>query len=88
MALLINDACMASDAHKPICPNEAIPIGDPVYVIDPFKYTECVGAHDEPQCKLVCSRGLHRAQSRLRRNAGAAAGEMPEPTCLIASLTV
>jgi hypothetical protein len=23
-------------------------------VIDPLKCTECVGAHDEPQCKLVC----------------------------------
>ncbi len=28
--------------------------GDPVYVIDPLKCTECVGTHDEPQCKLVC----------------------------------
>ena len=25
-----------------------------IYVIDPAKCTECVGAHDEPQCKLVC----------------------------------
>ena len=23
-------------------------------MIDPAKCTECVGAHDEPQCKLVC----------------------------------
>jgi len=23
-------------------------------VIDPMKCTECVGAEDEPQCKLVC----------------------------------
>ncbi len=29
-------------------------MGDPVYVIDPFRCTECVGAEDEPQCKLVC----------------------------------
>jgi ferredoxin len=29
-------------------------VGDPVYVIDPAKCTECVGAKDEPQCKLVC----------------------------------
>ena len=54
MALLINDACTACDACKPVCPNEAISVGDPIYVIDPFKCTECVGAHDEPQCKLVC----------------------------------
>jgi ferredoxin len=25
-----------------------------MYVIDPSKCTECVGAEDEPQCKLVC----------------------------------
>jgi ferredoxin len=25
-----------------------------MYTIDPLRCTECVGAHDEPQCKLVC----------------------------------
>jgi ferredoxin len=25
-----------------------------MYVIDPMKCTECVGAEDEPQCMLVC----------------------------------
>ena len=54
MALLINDNCTACDACKPVCPNEAIAVGDPIYVIDPLRCTECVGAEDEPQCKLVC----------------------------------
>ncbi len=54
MALLIDDNCTACDACKPVCPNEAIAVGDPIYVIDPLKCTECVGAEDEPQCKLVC----------------------------------
>ena len=54
MALLINDNCTACDACKPVCPNEAISVGSPYYVIDPMKCTECVGAHDEPQCMLVC----------------------------------
>lgn len=54
MALLINENCTACDACKPVCPNEAISVGDPVYVIDPLRCTECVGAEDEPQCKLVC----------------------------------
>ncbi|HEX8738700.1 MAG TPA: YfhL family 4Fe-4S dicluster ferredoxin [Casimicrobiaceae bacterium] len=54
MALLINDNCTACDACRPVCPNEAIGVGDPVYVIDPAKCTECVGAEDEPQCRLVC----------------------------------
>ena len=54
MSLLINETCTACDACKPVCPNEAIAAGDPIYVIDPFKCTECVGAEDEPQCRLVC----------------------------------
>ena len=53
MALMITDECTACDACKPACPNEAISAGNP-YVIDPLKCTECVGAHDEPQCRLVC----------------------------------
>ena len=54
MALLINDNCTACDACKPECPNDAISAGNPIYVIDPLKCTECVGAKDEPQCRLVC----------------------------------
>ncbi len=54
MALQILESCTACDACVIECPNEAISIGDPVYVIDAFKCTECVGAHDEPQCELVC----------------------------------
>jgi ferredoxin len=54
MALLINDDCTSCDACVPVCPNEAITPGDDIYVIDSARCTECVGAKDEPQCKLVC----------------------------------
>lgn len=54
MALLITDNCTACDACKPVCPNDAISVGDVIYVIDALRCTECVGAEDEPQCKLVC----------------------------------
>ena len=54
MALIITDNCTSCDACKPVCPNEAISEGDSIYVIDPARCTECVGAEDEPQCKLVC----------------------------------
>lgn len=54
MALIINDDCTACDACVEECPNEAIRAGDPIYVIDSMKCTECVGAFDEPQCRLVC----------------------------------
>ena len=53
MALIINVECTECDACVPVCPNEAIKSGTP-YVIDPLRCTECVGAEDEPQCKLVC----------------------------------
>ena len=54
MALFITEDCTACDACLSVCPNDAIAVGDPVYVIDPLRCTECVGAEDEPQCKLVC----------------------------------
>lgn len=54
MALMINETCTACDACVPECPNDAITAGNPIYVIDPLKCTECVGAKDEPQCRLVC----------------------------------
>jgi ferredoxin len=53
MALMITAECTACDACKPVCPNEAIAAAEP-YVIDALRCTECVGAEDEPQCKLVC----------------------------------
>jgi ferredoxin len=53
MALLITVECTECDACVPVCPNEAIKKGTP-YVIDALRCTECVGAEDEPQCKLVC----------------------------------
>ena len=54
MALTITAECTACDACRPVCPNQAILADDPVYVIDPLRCTECVGAEDEPQCRLVC----------------------------------
>ncbi len=54
MALLINDECIACGACEPECPNEAISEGDPIYVINPDRCTECVGFYDEPQCASVC----------------------------------
>ena len=54
MALLINGDCTACDACVSPCPNEAISAGNPIYVIDAAKCTECVGAHDESQCVQVC----------------------------------
>ncbi len=54
MALMITDECIACDACRPECPNDAISEGDPIYVINPDLCTECVGFYDEPQCVNVC----------------------------------
>jgi ferredoxin len=35
-------------------PNQAIAMGETIYVIDPARCTECVGHFDEPQCVVVC----------------------------------
>ncbi len=54
MALLINEDCISCGACEPECPNEAITQGDSIYVIDPEKCTECVGAFDASKCVEVC----------------------------------
>ena len=54
MALMINDDCTACDACKPALSERGDLGRRPVFTIDPMKCTECVGAEDEPQCKLVC----------------------------------
>ena len=54
MSLMITDECIACDACREECPNEAIEEGDPIYVIDSDMCTECVGSFDEPQCIEVC----------------------------------
>lgn len=54
MALLITDECINCDVCEPECPNDAISMGVDFYEIEPSRCTECVGHHDEPQCKVVC----------------------------------
>ena len=54
MALKITDLCINCDVCEPECPNDAISMGDEIYVIDPGKCTECVGHFEQPQCREVC----------------------------------
>ncbi|MCJ7765708.1 MAG: YfhL family 4Fe-4S dicluster ferredoxin [Thiovulaceae bacterium] len=54
MALLINEECIACDACREECPTEAIEEGDPIYIVDPDRCTECAGVYDEPICIAVC----------------------------------
>ncbi len=54
MALMITAECINCDVCEPECPNQAISMGDEIYVIDPQRCTECVGHFPEPQCVQVC----------------------------------
>lgn len=54
MALIITEECINCDVCEPVCPNEAIFMGEIIYEIDPNLCTECVGHHDQPQCQLFC----------------------------------
>lgn len=58
MAMMITDECIDCGACLPVCPDDAVIEGVatdiPVYWIDVERCTECVGAHDEPQCRDVC----------------------------------
>lgn len=57
MALKITDECINCDVCEPACPNQAIAMGESIYVIDPDRCTECVGHFDEPQCVSLCPAG-------------------------------
>jgi ferredoxin len=54
MAYKITDECISCGACEPECPNQAISEGEKVYVIDPKRCTECVGAHESSKCKETC----------------------------------
>jgi ferredoxin len=54
MALMITDECINCDVCEPECPNDAISMGEEIYVIDPRRCTECVGHYERPQCVEVC----------------------------------
>ena len=54
MALMITDECINGDVCEPECPNDAISMGEEIYLIDPARCTECVGHFETSQCVEVC----------------------------------
>ena len=54
MAYKITDECISCGACEPECPNNAIGEGESVYVIDPKKCTECIGAYSSSKCAEIC----------------------------------
>ncbi|MEK7281434.1 MAG: YfhL family 4Fe-4S dicluster ferredoxin [Chloroflexota bacterium] len=54
MAYKITEDCISCGACEPECPNTAISEGDPVYIIDPNRCTECKGHYQSSRCAEVC----------------------------------
>ncbi|MGA7178673.1 MAG: 4Fe-4S binding protein [Thiobacillaceae bacterium] len=54
MALEIIESCVNCYACEPLCPNQAIYMACPHFLIDPDKCTECLGDFDDAQCSSIC----------------------------------
>jgi len=54
VALMITEDCINCDVCVTECPNDAISVGDNIYVIDGDRCTECVGHADSSSCVDVC----------------------------------
>jgi ferredoxin len=54
MALEIIESCVNCYACEPLCPNQAIYLASPHFLIDPDKCTECAGDFDDAQCSSIC----------------------------------
>jgi ferredoxin len=54
MAKRILEDCISCGSCEPTCPNQAIALGDTIYMVDRERCTECVGAADSPRCVEVC----------------------------------
>ena len=56
MAYKITEECLSCGACEPACPNNAISedMNNNIYIVDPDKCTECVGAYESPQCAEIC----------------------------------
>ena len=50
----IKEECINCGSCEPECPNTAISAGDPTFVIEGGRCTECVGAFDAPKFVEIC----------------------------------
>lgn len=54
MALSIIESCVNCYACEPLCPSQAISMGERFFLIDAKKCTECDGDFSDPQCASIC----------------------------------
>ncbi|MBI3668084.1 MAG: 4Fe-4S dicluster domain-containing protein [Acidobacteria bacterium] len=55
MAYMITDECTACGVCPQVCPNNAIWEAAPIFHINTWLCTECLGFAGAPQCVEVCS---------------------------------
>jgi ferredoxin len=51
---ILEEKCIACGTCIGECPNGAIRDGEKTSVINPDRCTECVGAHQKPECEVIC----------------------------------
>ena len=51
---ILVEKCIACGTCIAECPNGAIRDGERTSVINPDRCTECVGAHQKPECAVIC----------------------------------
>lgn len=61
MAVEINSGCTRCGECVHLCPNDAISPGTPVYRVNPWLCTECLGFAEAPECVPVCPAGAIQA---------------------------
>ncbi len=62
MAYVITDDCIACGECLPVCPNGATAEGSPIYRINRYLCTECLGFAETPQCTETCPvQAIHTA---------------------------
>lgn len=54
MPYQINEKCIICNYCVPVCPVNAIYIGEDIFEINEKRCIECKGFYDEPQCDVVC----------------------------------
>ncbi|MBF0246518.1 MAG: 4Fe-4S binding protein [Alphaproteobacteria bacterium] len=54
MALSIIESCVNCYACEPLCPSDAISMGERHFRIDAKACTECDGDYADPQCASIC----------------------------------
>jgi ferredoxin len=54
MATMITEDCISCGACEDEFPNDAITLGEEIFVIDPDLCSECVGLHATQKCAEAC----------------------------------